>query len=105
MPERRPTAPGAALAASAARAENLAGVLTTLERVLDAVISDEGFAAYLRAMARFHSYSFGNVALIMTQRPDATLVAGFWRWQALDRHVRRGEKGIWIMVPHKRAVV
>ncbi|MGH2604630.1 MAG: ArdC-like ssDNA-binding domain-containing protein [Dehalococcoidia bacterium] len=37
----------------------------------------------------------------MAQKPDATLVAGFHRWKALGRHVRRGEKGIWIMVPYK----
>jgi hypothetical protein len=95
---------GAEPAAAEARAGKRAEIMATLERGLDAALSDAGFAAYLRAMARFHAYSFGNIALITAQRPDATLVAGFWRWKALDRHVRRGEQGIWIMVPYKRRV-
>ena len=37
----------------------------------------EALTSYLCAMARFHKYSFGNVLLIATQRPDATRVAGF----------------------------
>jgi hypothetical protein len=40
----------------------------------------------------------------MAQKPDATLVAGFHRWKALGRYVRRGEKGTWIMAPYKRWV-
>ena len=32
--------------------------------------------------------------MIFLQRPDATVVAGFNRWKALGRFVRKGEKGI-----------
>ena len=32
----------------------------------------EGLTAYLTAMGRFHSYSFGNILEIARQRPDAT---------------------------------
>lgn len=53
-------------------------------------------------MARFHSYSAGNIALIRLQRPDTTQVAGYQRWEELGRHVKKGEKGITILVPHKR---
>jgi hypothetical protein len=35
-------------------------------------------------MSRFHRYSFGNCMLIALQNPDATLVAGFGRWKALE---------------------
>ncbi|MBI2764861.1 MAG: hypothetical protein HYX53_02990 [Chloroflexi bacterium] len=38
------------------------------------------------------------------QRPDATYVAGFNAWLKLGRHVRKGEKGIKIMVPLARKV-
>jgi len=88
--------------ADAARAEKIAGVMSTLERGIEGILGAGGFTAYLRMLARFHSYSFNNVCLIMAQKPDATLVAGFHRWKALGRHVKRGEKGIWIMVPYKR---
>jgi N-terminal domain of anti-restriction factor ArdC len=52
-------------------------------------------------MSRFHQYSFGNVALILSQRRDATQVAGYRTWQAFGRQVKRGEKDIAILVPHK----
>ncbi len=54
---------------------------------------------YLATMARFPNYSLGNVILIATQRPDATLVAGFHAWKKLGRFVKKGEKGIGIVAP------
>lgn len=56
-------------------------------------------AAYLRTMARFHNYSFGNILQIAHQRPTATRVAGFGKWKELGRFVKRGEKGIQILAP------
>jgi hypothetical protein len=65
----------------------------------------ETLTAYLAAMARFHSYSFGNILSIAKQRPTATRVAGFHAWKELGRFVKRGEKGIQILAPmvgHRR---
>ena len=62
----------------------------------------EVLTEYLGTMARFHRYSFQNGLLILSQRPDATLVAGFRKWLELDRHVMKGEKGIAIMAPMVR---
>src|SRR5579859_3758721 len=59
----------------------------------------EVLTAYLGAMARFHTYSFGNVMLIARQKPDATNVAGIRAWNSLGRFVKRGEKGILILAP------
>src|SRR5713101_7489340 len=53
----------------------------------------------LRAMARFHTYSFGNVLLVATQRPTATQVAGWRAWNEVGRTVKPGEKGILIFAP------
>jgi antirestriction protein ArdC len=50
-------------------------------------------------MARFHTYSFGNVMLIARQKPDASNVAGIRTWNSLGRFVKRGEKGILILAP------
>ena len=33
------------------------------------------------------------------QRPDATRVAGFWKWKDFGRSVKKGEKGIRILAP------
>jgi hypothetical protein len=72
--------------------------LDTLAAQLDSGRST-ALTAYLAAMARFHRYSVNNVLLIQAQRPGATRVAGFATWQQLGRFVRRGEKGIAILVP------
>jgi antirestriction protein ArdC len=54
---------------------------------------------YLAAMARFHRYSLHNLILIVSQRPDATRVAGFHTWKQLGRNVQKGAKGIMILAP------
>src|SRR4029077_4953859 len=72
------------------------------ERLAEAVermADSETFGAWLRARAAFHDYSFGNVCLIVSQRPDATQVAGYKTWQKLGRQVRKGEHGIRILAP------
>ncbi len=66
----------------------------------------ETLTAYLAAMARFHSYSFGNILAIARQRPTATRVAGFQAWKEFGRFVKKGEKGIQILAPmvgHRRS--
>jgi len=59
----------------------------------------EVLTQYLSAMARFHTYSFGNILLIARQKPTATRVAGIRAWNELRRRVKRGEKGIRIFAP------
>jgi len=54
---------------------------------------------YLDVLARFHHYSFGNVMLIASQKPDATRVAGFHTWKSVGRWVKKGEQGIAILAP------
>lgn len=54
---------------------------------------------YLAMLARFHNYSFGNVMMILSQRRNATHVAGFHAWLRLGRYVKKGEKGIVILAP------
>ncbi len=64
-----------------------------------AVGRSEELTRYLSMLAKFHKYSFGNVMLILSQRPDATHVAGFNTWKQMGRFVRQGEKGIVIIAP------
>jgi antirestriction protein ArdC len=70
-----------------------------LAEAVDALVTSEQWQAWLDSRARFHRYSFGNTLLIAFQRSDATLVAGFKAWQAMGRHVKKGEKGIAILAP------
>ena len=59
----------------------------------------ERFMGYLDFCARFHQYSAYNQMLIFSQKPEATFVAGYKRWQELGFQVRKGEKGITILAP------
>lgn len=47
----------------------------------------------------FHPYSLGNLLLIWSQRPEASLCSGFNQWKRLRRWVKAGEKGIAILAP------
>lgn len=40
------------------------------------------------------NYNLNNVLLILSQRPDASRVAGFRQWQERGRQVRKGERAI-----------
>ncbi len=72
--------------------------LDRLAALLDEGHSDQ-LTALLKTMARFHKYSWHNVALIASQRPTATRVAGFHTWRTMNRFVRKGERGIAILAP------
>src|SRR3954471_16018777 len=73
--------------------------LARLEQAVSGIHDSDTFRRFLDAQARFHTYSWGNVLLILDQRPDATRVASFRTWLALGRPVRKGEHGIRIFVP------
>ena len=76
--------------------------LKKLEEGVKTLFTSEGYQKYLKTMAKFSSYSFNNTVLIASQRPDATLVAGYRAWQTkFGRQVKRGEKGIKIITPMK----
>jgi antirestriction protein ArdC len=70
-----------------------------VERSVRALLTSEGWRRWAETRATFHRYSFGNCLLIALQRPDATQVAGFRKWQQLGRQVRKGEKAIRILAP------
>lgn len=56
--------------------------------------STEQWRAFLDFARSFRTYSINNVLLLLSQRPDATDVAGFRQWQARGRQVRKGEKAL-----------
>lgn len=64
-------------------------------------IESDRYKELLDNMANFHDYSVNNSIGIMLQKPDATLVAPYTKWQKLNRQVKKGEKGIVILCPVK----
>lgn len=71
-----------------------------LEEGLKDLFESEKYKTYLRCMSKFHDYSINNIILILVQKPDASLVAGYQSWKKnFGRNVKRGEKGIQILAP------
>ena len=81
------------------REEKVTQAMGLLEEGVSTILDSESFKNYLRFMAAFHRYSSNNSLLIFFQRPDATRVAGYKRWQELGRQVRRKEEGLQIFAP------
>jgi len=77
-----------------------AELLKELDERIDKVQSSKEFKEVLEFFSKFHNYSYHNSILIMLQKPEATLVAGYRQWQKkFDRYVKKGEKGIAILAP------
>ena len=55
-----------------------------------------------RLAAVLGNYSMRNAALVWTQCPDASAVAGFHDWRKAGRVVKKGQKGIAILAPMAR---
>ena len=76
--------------------------LELLHRGVSDLMTSEGWREALTFRRRFHAYSFFNTCLILAQKPDATLVAGYRTWQKSNRFVCKGEKAIRILAPMLR---
>lgn len=70
-----------------------------LEAGIKEVFTSDKYREYLSTMQKFHNYSYNNSMLILLQKPEASYVAGYKTWETLERHVRKGEKGITILAP------
>ena len=75
--------------------EKVAELFASLEKGVQEVYTSDKYRKYLDTMVKFHDYSARNCLLILMQRPEASLVAGFNTWRnEFNRHVKRGEKGL-----------
>src|SRR6202049_3819382 len=85
----------------AERAERRQADRDRLEQAARALLSSEGWQRWVRVRSTngLSRYSFGNQLLIAMQRPDATYVAGFRAFLALNRCVCKGERAIRILAP------
>lgn len=71
-----------------------------IEQGVKDVYSSDNFRKYLSCCSKFHSYSLNNTLLILAQKPDATLVAGYNVWQHnFNRHVDKVERELIILAP------
>jgi antirestriction protein ArdC len=70
-----------------------------MEQAVAAILTNADVRDYLKKIALFRRYSFGNTLFIVMQKPSATRVAGLTTWNRLGRYVKKGEKGIMIFAP------
>jgi|GEM_PF-6987604 len=90
------------------RHERVKAMQAEVEAAVSQLSDPVKWREFLAAQARFHRYSWHNTALILSQRPDATKVAGFHDWvDNFGRTVRKGEKAIWVLAPcrYRKVVV
>jgi hypothetical protein len=73
----------------------------TFAALLEAAVSQPGTIA--RAYSAFHSFSLGNQLLAAMQCAERGLTLGplasFQTWKGKGRHVRRGERALWLWMP------
>jgi len=75
-------------------------IMKKLEEGVEEYFTSEKYTEFLSVMSKFTQYSFNNTLLIASQRPDATLVAGYHAWMTkFSRRVKAGERGIRIVAP------
>lgn len=79
--------------------KNMKEIVQSLEDGLTDLFQSNRYAEFLKTMTNFHDYSLYNTILIMMQCPQASLVAGYKKWQTMGRQVKRGEKAITILCP------
>ena len=75
-----------------------------LQAQLTKLTSEPEFREYLRFQRSMWRYSPFNTLLIRIQKPDALLVQSMTTWNALGRHVIKGEHALRILVPIGRSV-
>lgn len=83
------------------RKQEMDRVLETLEQGVKDVFTSENYLNYLKFFSQFHNYSFNNVIMILMQYPTASRVASLKTWNKLGLKVKRGSKGIKVLVPIK----
>lgn len=81
---------------------DLSNVKTIIQSLKDGIKeyrNSDKFKEMLDTMAKFYRYSYGNMILIMSQKPTATYCGSMKFWNSMGRYVKRGESGIKIICP------
>lgn len=74
-------------------------LLQQLQDGVKEVFSSGEYQEFLRFYSKMHKYSIRNVMLILTQMPEAQMVASYRTWKSLGINVKKGEKGLNVLVP------
>lgn len=68
---------------------------------VEGVRNEEDYKAWLRTRSHnfMNKYSFNNIILVASQKPDASTVMGYEQWKEYGRQIKAGAKAINILVP------
>ncbi|HEL0230923.1 PBECR4 domain-containing protein [Streptococcus equi subsp. zooepidemicus] len=81
------------------KAQNTAALNQHLQDGIKQYFDSDAYKQYLDGMAHFNNYSPRNIQLIMSQFPEASMVASFQEWRKRNGSVKKGEKAIYIQAP------
>lgn len=86
------------------RKERIANITKSMDEAIEGYYeTPEQMKEFLNFMARFYNYSPRNSALIRKQFRGAQAVGSYKFWQEKGFQVKKGEKGIEVLVPNKTA--
>lgn len=75
-------------------------LMKQLEEGVEEYLQSDRYKELLCTFSKFYSYSLNNSILIMLQKPESTMIAGYTKWRDdFHRQVRPGERGIKIYQP------
>ncbi|WP_288623885.1 PBECR4 domain-containing protein [uncultured Streptococcus sp.] len=79
--------------------KDITGLNQHLKEGIKAYLNSENYKNFLTKMSQFNQYSSRNLRLILAQKPDASYLAPYNTWKKFDRHIKRGEKALSVIIP------
>lgn len=98
-PEEMQLAAGSVAVADFIKNKDIAGLNQHLKEGIKAYLNSDHYKEFLTKMSQFNQYSSRNLRLILAQKPDASYLAPYNTWRKFDRHVKRGEKALSVIIP------
>lgn len=98
-PEETFLVAGSVAVAELIKNKDIAGLNQHLKEGIKAYLNSENYKNFLTKMSQFNQYSSRNLRLILAQKPDASYLAPYNTWKKFDRHVKRGEKALSVIIP------
>lgn len=98
-PEETFFAAGSVAVADLIKNKDITGLNQHLKEGIKAYLNSENYKNFLTKMSQFNQYSSRNLRLILAQKPDASYLAPYHTWKKFDRHVKRGEKALSVIIP------
>ncbi|WP_270330586.1 PBECR4 domain-containing protein [Streptococcus pasteurianus] len=98
-PEETFLVAGSVAVADIIKNKDITGLNQHLKEGIKAYLNSENYKKFLTKMSQFNQYSSRNLRLILAQKPDASYLAPYNTWKKFDRHVKRGEKALSVIIP------